>query len=79
MRGTDLRVRLVHDGCLVPARLLRAAGRFEELRQTKGPWTAVWSPRVNPRGEEGPVLLEVYDLFAGPMRGNGAGHHAPPP
>jgi len=71
VRGTDLRVRLVHDGNLVPARLLRAAGRFEELRQTKGPWTAVWSPRVNPRGEEGPVLLEVHDLFAGPMRING--------
>ncbi|MGE3174793.1 MAG: single-stranded-DNA-specific exonuclease RecJ [Planctomycetota bacterium] len=67
VRGVDLRLRMVDDGHMLPARLVRSAGRFEELRQNPGPWTAVWSPRINPRGEEGPVTLEVHQLFAGPM------------
>jgi single-stranded-DNA-specific exonuclease len=64
VRGLDLRLRLVHDGQLLPARAVRANGRFEELRSRSGPWTAVWSPRINPHGEEGPVTLEVHELFA---------------
>lgn len=73
LRGLDLRVRITHEGTLLPARIVRAAARFEELRNRAGPWTAVWSPRINPRGEEGPVTLEVHRLFAGPMSGVASG------
>lgn len=64
VRGTDLRVRLAHDGQVLPARVVRAAGRFEELRNHPGPWTVVATPRINPRGEEGPVTLEVHRMTA---------------
>jgi single-stranded-DNA-specific exonuclease len=59
----DLKIRLVHDGTLLPGRILRGSPRFEELRDDKGPWTVVWSPRFNPRAEEGPIYLEVHHLM----------------
>jgi single-stranded-DNA-specific exonuclease len=61
-RGQALRIRMVQDGHLLPARLLRAAERFEEIRANKGPWSIVYTPRLNPRGEEGPVGLDVHQL-----------------
>ena len=64
LRGQDLKVRLSHAGTLLPARVVRAGGRFEEVRNRPGPWTVVYSPRINPRGEEGPVYLEVHELLA---------------
>jgi single-stranded-DNA-specific exonuclease len=63
-RGQDLKVRLVHAGTLLPARVLGAAARFEELRNSQGLWTATWSPRLNPRAEEGPIQLDVHELVA---------------
>lgn len=69
-RGNALRVRLVHDGTLLPARVLGAAARFEELRGSQGPWSAVWSPRLNARAEEGPIYLEVHSLVAEPANGS---------
>lgn len=65
IRGQGLRVRLTHQGALLPARLLRAKHRFEELRARPGPWTIVYTPRINPRGEEGPVYLDVHSIVAG--------------
>ncbi|MBK8097114.1 MAG: single-stranded-DNA-specific exonuclease RecJ [Planctomycetes bacterium] len=64
-RGQDLRLRVVRDGQILPAKVLRASHRFEEVRERKGPWTLVYTPRLNPRGEEGPVWLEVHELHAG--------------
>lgn len=63
-RGQDLRLRLVADGCVVPARVLQGQARFEELRSRKGPWLAVYSPRLGARSEEGPVQLDVHELVA---------------
>ncbi len=63
-RGLDLRVRLVHDGQLLPARVVRAAARFEELRNHQGLWNVLATPRINTRGEEGPVTLEVHKITA---------------
>lgn len=63
MRGQDLRLRLVQNGCMLPARVVRAARRFEEVRGHQGLWTLIYTPRLNPRGEEGPVFLEVHDLL----------------
>ncbi|MSR37737.1 MAG: single-stranded-DNA-specific exonuclease RecJ [Planctomycetes bacterium] len=63
-RGQGLKVRLTHQGTLLPARIIRAASRFEELRARQGPWTVIYTPRINPRGEEGPVQLDVHQLFA---------------
>jgi len=62
VRGTDLRLRVTRDGVVLPARLVRGGARFEELRAKRGPWTIVYSPRLNPRGEDGPVQLEVHEL-----------------
>jgi single-stranded-DNA-specific exonuclease len=64
VRGQDLRVRVVADGQILPARVVRGGPRFEELRRRNGPWTLVYSPRLNPRGEDGPVQLEVHELLA---------------
>ncbi|MBL8752648.1 MAG: single-stranded-DNA-specific exonuclease RecJ [Planctomycetes bacterium] len=63
-RGQDLRMRFVVDGCIMSARIVRGLGRFEELRAKKGPWSLVHSPRIARSGEDGPVLLDVHDLFA---------------
>jgi len=63
-RGIDLRLRFLGDGLILPARVVRGATRFEEVRNRPGPWTIVYSPRLNPRGEDGPVLLEVHQLVA---------------
>lgn len=71
-RGQDVRLRLVHDGQVLPARLLRGIGRFEELRTARGPWTVVHTPRLNPRGEDGPVQLDVHDLIAEVADGSSA-------
>jgi single-stranded-DNA-specific exonuclease len=75
LRGQDLKVRLTHEGTLLPARVLRGGSRFEELRNQKGPLTAVYTPRINPRGEEGPVYLEGHELHAAApaVNGNGSG------
>jgi len=61
-RGTDLKLRVLGDGQILPARLVRGVARFEEMRNRPGPWTIVYSPRVNPRGEEGPVQLDVHEM-----------------
>ncbi|MCA8948476.1 MAG: single-stranded-DNA-specific exonuclease RecJ [Planctomycetes bacterium] len=63
-RGLDLRLRVVADGQILPARLVRGAARFEELRGNKGPWDLLYSPRLATRGEEGPVLLEIHEMSA---------------
>jgi single-stranded-DNA-specific exonuclease len=63
VRGQDLRLRVLGDGQILPARLLRGGARFEEVRGRQGPWTLVYSPRLNPRGEDGPVQLEVHQLL----------------
>lgn len=63
MRGQDLKLRCVQNGHLLPARAVRAAARFEEVRRHQGPWQLVLTPRLNPRGEEGPVFLEVHELL----------------
>jgi single-stranded-DNA-specific exonuclease len=63
VRGQDLRLRVVGDGQMLPARLVRGGSRFEEVRRRQGPWTLVYSPRLNPRGEDGPVQLEVHELL----------------
>ena len=73
VRGLDLKLRFTCSGQLLPARVVRAAHRFEELRLRHGPWTIVYSPRLNPRGEEGPVYLEVHELSATANGKNGAG------
>ncbi len=62
-RGQDLKLRVVADGQMLPARLLRGAARFEELRSSRGPWTLLHSPRLSSRGEEGPVILEVHEMM----------------
>ena len=64
VRGLDLRMRFVHDGCVLPARVLRATARFDEFRSRPGPWDVLATPRINPRGEEGPVTLEVLSINA---------------
>ena len=64
VRGLDLRLRLSHDGCLLPARVIRATSRFEEFRSRPGPWRVLATPRINARGEEGPVTLEVHSMTA---------------
>jgi single-stranded-DNA-specific exonuclease len=61
-RGQDARLRLVDGGVILPARVLRGQRRFEELCRDKGPWTAVYSPRIARSGEEGPVVLDVHEL-----------------
>jgi single-stranded-DNA-specific exonuclease len=64
VRGLDLRLRVVSAGQILPVRIARAAPRFEEVRQRQGPWTLVYTPRINARGEEGPVYLDVHELHA---------------
>jgi single-stranded-DNA-specific exonuclease len=64
-RGSDVRVRIVDDGQLLPARVVRGLVHFETMRRHRGAWSIAYTPRLSPRGEEGPVLLEVHDLSAG--------------
>ncbi|MBL8751572.1 MAG: single-stranded-DNA-specific exonuclease RecJ [Planctomycetes bacterium] len=61
-RGQDLRIRVAAHGQVLPARVVRGGARFEEIRRHPGPWTIVYSPRLNPRGEDGPVQLDVHRL-----------------
>jgi single-stranded-DNA-specific exonuclease len=61
-RGLDLKLRFVDRGVILPARVVRGASRFEEVRAHQGPWTITYAPRLSSRGEEGPVHLEVHDL-----------------
>ncbi len=61
-RGVDLRLKLAQGGCVLPARLTRGAGRFEELRAVRGPVRIAYSPRLATRAEEGPVHLQLFDL-----------------
>ena len=63
-RGFDLKFRVTAAGQVLPARLIRGADRFEELRNSRGPWTLLHSPRLSSRGEEGPVVLEIYEMTA---------------
>lgn len=63
-RGSVLRLRLVQDGNLLPARLLRGGARFEELRRERGPWSLVCTPRLSRHSEEGPVVLDLHELRA---------------
>ena len=63
-RGLDVKIRVSADGQVLPARIVRGARRFEELRNNRGPWTLLHSPRLSSRGEEGPVLLEVHEMTA---------------
>jgi single-stranded-DNA-specific exonuclease len=65
-RGQDLRVRAVEGGVMLPARIVRGTGRFEEIRRHDGTWTLVYSPRLGARAEDGPVVLDVHDLVAEP-------------
>ena len=61
-RGQDVRVRLVADGVILPARLQRGHARFEELRNQRGPCTIVYAPRIAARAEDGPVQLDLLQL-----------------
>lgn len=70
-RGLDLRLRVVADGHVLPARLVRGASRFEELRGQPGPWTLLHSPRLSSRGEEGPVVLDVHEMTLSSDEPNG--------
>ena len=63
---------MTKDGHLLPARVVRGVRRFEEVRGNKGPWTLLYSPRLAPRAEDGPVLLEIYDMTAEAGTGNGS-------
>jgi single-stranded-DNA-specific exonuclease len=67
-RGLDVRTRMVADGCVLPARIVRGTSRFEELCRDKGPWRIVHSPRISNRAEEGPVQLDVHELLPDPDR-----------
>ena len=66
VRGQDLRLRVTADGQIMPARVVRGGVRFEEVRDQKGPWTLVYSPRLSRHSEDGPVLLEVHDMVRDP-------------
>ena len=61
-RGQDLRLRVVKDGQILPARVVRGGVRFEEMRDQKGLWTIVYSPRLAKYSEDGPVQLEVHAM-----------------
>ncbi|MFK7740223.1 MAG: single-stranded-DNA-specific exonuclease RecJ [Planctomycetota bacterium] len=76
-RGQHLRLRVVQDGELLPARFVRGASHFEELRQRKGPWSIAYTPRLSSRGEEGPVLLEVTGLSAAGSTSSPPGSSSP--
>jgi hypothetical protein len=54
---------MVEGGVILPARLPRAMARFEELRNQRGTCTIVHAPRISSRAEDGPVQLDVYELF----------------
>jgi hypothetical protein len=71
VRGQDLRLRVVHAGQVLPARAIRCSSRFEEVRGQRSAWSLVYTPRINPRGEDGPVYLEIHELHAGPVATNG--------
>ncbi|MCA8977649.1 MAG: single-stranded-DNA-specific exonuclease RecJ [Planctomycetes bacterium] len=79
VRGQDLRIRVTKDGQVMPARLIRGMRRFEELRNHRGPWTLLYSPRISSRGEEGPVLLEIHEMTAEAAPSNGPATAAAPP
>jgi single-stranded-DNA-specific exonuclease len=63
-RGQDVRIRVVQQGQILPARVVRGSARFEELRAHRGTWTIAYSPRLSHRSEDGPVQLDVHELVA---------------
>jgi single-stranded-DNA-specific exonuclease len=73
VRGQDLRLRVAQGGQILPARAIRCSHRFEEVRGQRNSWSLVYTPRINPRGEDGPVYLEVHELHAGDPTKNGTG------
>jgi len=66
-RGTDLRLRVAHNGQVLPARIVSGAGRFEELRERRELFRLVYTPRTSRWVDEGPVELLVshLDLLSG--------------
>ncbi len=64
VRGEHVRVRVADDGQLLPARIVRGVAHFEAVRNRRGPWSIAYTPRINARGEDGPVQLDVHDLCA---------------
>lgn len=66
VRGSDVRLRLVHQGTMLPARLVRGTQRFEELRSHRGTWTVDHTPRLARTGEDGVVQLDLQDLIREP-------------
>ena len=52
------------------------SSRFEELRNHRGPWSIVHTPRINPRGEEGPISLDVHQLVRTIQSKNGVAQAA---
>ena len=61
-RGQHVRVRLVKGGEILPARVLRGAPYFEQLREKGTHWNVTYTPRISARSEDGPVQLDVHDL-----------------
>lgn len=61
-RGQHVRVRFVEEGELLPARIVRGAPYFEDLRASGARWDIAYTPRISSRGEDGPVQLDVHDL-----------------
>ena len=64
-RGKHLRIRVAKGSEIMPARVVRGAAYFEELRQNKGPWSIAYTPRISSRGEDGPVHIDIHDLAPG--------------
>jgi len=62
-RGRDLRFRVAQQGTVLAARIKNGAHRYEELREMNAPVTLTYRPRVARWAEQGPVELEVLDLW----------------
>ncbi|MHC5062522.1 MAG: single-stranded-DNA-specific exonuclease RecJ [Planctomycetota bacterium] len=61
-RGRDLRIRVAQSGIVIPARLRSGARHFEVVRELKSEVEIVYTPRINRRGEDGPVELYILQL-----------------
>ena len=61
-RGRHVRIRCSKDGQMLPGRVLSGLSHFETLRNNRGPYQIVYSPRLSTRGEEGPVQLDIAAL-----------------
>ncbi len=66
-RGVDLKIRVAHNGVVLPTRLRLGASQFETLRNHKQLVTLVYSPRLARWAEEGPVLLHASHLVLDPV------------